>query len=240
MRKLIYPMILAAAVLIMTTCAGPTIAPTTIAHRQPDYICQYDISLHQVERPTEASQRYGVQKITKAPKKGPGKYIFEDEMIQIIWLVNPDPKTEFGLANDISFSLKNKTTYSIKIIWDETAFVDTAGASHRVIHAGVKYSQRNNPQPPSVIVRSGTFSDIVVPSDYISYTRGIFGWRTKNILPSEMDKIWRKETPQAFKSRAKSYVGKTIQILMPLEIQGVVNEYIFIFRVNAVAFKYKS
>ena len=106
----------------------------------------YDIGLTEVERPALAKERYGEQKITKAREEGVEKYYFEDELVKILWLPS---------SSNVSFNLTNKTDHSIKIIWDEAVYVDTIGVSHRVMHSGVKYMDRSNSQPPSVVVRKG-------------------------------------------------------------------------------------
>ena len=126
----------------------------------------YDIGLYEVERPADAMERYGEQKIARVEEEEATKYSFEDDLVQIVWLAQP---------NEISFLLNNKTDYSIKIIWDEAAFVDKGGMSHRVMHLGVKYSDRNASQPPTVVARKGSIHDVVVPTDYVYYVSGS-GW----------------------------------------------------------------
>jgi hypothetical protein len=88
----------------------------------------YDISLQTVERPSDAQNRYGKQIITQIEEEGIQKNLFEDNMMTILWM-----PTE----TDIKFTLKNKTDHSIKIIWDEAAFVDVEGRSQHIIHSGV-------------------------------------------------------------------------------------------------------
>ena len=100
----------------------------------------YDFRLKEVERPVDARERYGEQKIVRFQDEGVTKYSFEDEMIKIVWL-----PTSYGF----DFVLSNRTDHSIKIIWDEAVFVDEKGRSKRVMHSGVKYTERNNPQPPT-------------------------------------------------------------------------------------------
>ena len=67
----------------------------------------YDISLSEVERPADAKERYGEQKIVSFEEQGKTKYSFQDEMVRIIWIPT---------SYQFSFGLTNKTKYSIKII----------------------------------------------------------------------------------------------------------------------------
>ena len=87
------------------------------------YQAHYDIGLQEVERPAQAKEKYGEQKITQIEEEGVAKYSFDDQMINIVI---------YPTHSGIYFTLKNKTSYSIKIIWDEAAFVDENGSSHRV------------------------------------------------------------------------------------------------------------
>jgi hypothetical protein len=183
----------------------------------------YDIGLYEVERPTQAKERYGESKITKVQEEGVEKYYFEDDMVKIVWIPTP---------YQISFVLTNKTDHSIKIVWDEAAYVDENGVSHRVMHEGVKYIDRNNPQPPTVVVRKGTIVDSIFPTDYVYYVSGEYGgWREKPLFPTF------GYTAEGIRDKAEQYVGKTIQVLLPLQIEGVVNEYIFSFKINKVEVK---
>ena len=183
----------------------------------------YDIGLKEVERPAQARERYGEQKITKVEQEGVDKYFFEDQMVKIVWIPT---------SSQVSFILNNKTAHSIKVLWDEAAFVDENGVSHRVMHSGVKYIDRNNPQPPSVVVRSGTIKDLIIPTANIYYVRGKYGgWREAPLFPTSSVKA------EELRSKAEKYVGKTIQVLLPLQIEDVVNEYIFTFEVKSVEVK---
>jgi hypothetical protein len=184
----------------------------------------YDIALDEVERPAEAKERYGEQKISKM-EEGEYNYLFEDEMIKILWIITEEK---------IGFLLENKTDHSLRIIWDEATYVDPNGMSHRVIHSGIKYADRDKTMPPSVVVRKGKLLDIIHPSDYVHYVRGYGlstgGWQEDPLLPNKKS----GGTPQELLNESKEFVGKTIQILLPIQIEEVTNDYIFSFKVNDV------
>lgn len=78
----------------------------------------------------------------------------------------------------IHFSLTNKTSHSIKIIWDEVVYVDVNGSSYRAMYSGVKYIDRTNPQLPTIVFRNGSIEDLVLPTDNVYYLSGQYGgWR---------------------------------------------------------------
>ena len=211
------------------TYTPPTYTPPP---KKPFYTAKYDISLSEVERPAKAKTRYGGQNISKVKDGEVYKYYFEDDMVKILW---------FALPKNITFVLENKTNYSIKIIWDDASFVDTSGGNHRVMHSGVKFTDRNNPQPPSVIVRKGRMEDLAYPSDYAYYKKGYYskyssdpgGWEEKPLFP-----VFKYDGDiDTFKKECESFVGKTIQVLLPLQIEDVVNDYIFTFKINTAEVK---
>ena len=187
----------------------------------PTYTASYDIALREVERPSQAKVRYGEPKITPIQEDGLQKYYFEDDLIKILF---------FTSTIQIEFVLTNKTDHSIKIVWDEASFVDEKGVGHRVVHGGTKLIDRNGPQPPTVVVRKGTIADLVYPSDYVDWTGS--SWHHRPILPNYGETI-----PGILEKEANAVIGKTIQVLLPLQIEDVVNEYIFSFAIDKVLIK---
>jgi len=180
----------------------------------------YGIVLSEVERPTDAKERYGEYEIFETEEEG-FKYVFEDEMIKVLWL-----PTSFTIV----FRLENKTDHSMRIIWDEAAYVDENGGSHRVMHGGVKYSEKQATQPSSVVVRRGTLSDVIYPTDYVSYTSGAYGgWNEQPLLPNEQ----MGGDPQTLLRASEEFIGKTVQILLPIQIEDVTNDYIFTFKIES-------
>jgi hypothetical protein len=188
------------------------------------YRALYDISLSEVERPTNAKERYGDQKIISFEEEGKTKFSFEDKMVKVIWI---------PISTQFLFRLTNKTDHSIKIIWDEAVYVDENGMSKRIMHSGVKYTDRNNPQPPTTIVRGATISDLIFPTDNVYWVSGQYGgWRETPLFPNSSI-----TSAQEITDKAKQYVGKSVQVLLPLKIEDVVNEYIFSFKINDVQIK---
>lgn len=227
------------SMILIASCASTTRNDVTNHINKPvckGYMAFYSFSLQNVERPEKTSQRYGPQKIDTLSNEKKYKFYFEDELVRILWDIN---------VLKIVFSLQNKTDHSIKIHWDEAAYMDENGRSHRVMHTGIKYTDREQSIPPSVVVRKGIIEDIVFPTDYIyweegsRYTTG--RWKEKPLFSPYLDihcTYYQKgEYPsfEAFDKVAKSKVGKTIQVLLPLQINDVVNDYIFTFKIEDVS-----
>jgi hypothetical protein len=183
---------------------------------------RYDIGLAAVKRPENAKGRYGEQKIATLQEEDSTKYSFEDDLIRIVWMATPQ---------QFVFDLTNKTNHSIKIIWDKSVYVDENGNSKRVMHSGVEYTDRNNPQPTTTVVRGATVSDLIFPAENVDWVGGPYGgWQIKPLFPTSS----MSGTPEDLLAKAKKYVGKSFQVLLPLEIEQAVKEYIFVFKVNDV------
>ncbi|MGL4806449.1 MAG: hypothetical protein ACRC26_08895, partial [Bacteroidales bacterium] len=97
-----------------------------------------------------------------------------------------------------------------------------------VMHAGVKYIDRNSSQPATIIPKGASLSDIIQPTANVYYISGKYGgWRTANLFDFNINKA-NLEASKA------SYIGRTVRILLPIFIQDVRNEYVFEFKINDI------
>ena len=175
----------------------------------------YTFNMTDVERPENSTEKYG-DFTTEVNEDG--GIVYEDSLIKCAWLVG---------ASRFSFTLENKTNNSIKIIWDECAYINENGATGRIMHSGVKYTDKNASQPPSVVVRGARIDEIMLPTDNVYYISGQYGgWRTKPLFTN------RATTQADLDVTTKNTVGKNVRILMPLQIKGVTNEYVFNFEIT--------
>ncbi len=172
----------------------------------------YKTALMKVEKPEDATNRYGETKVIQ--DAGVDKYSYNDSIIDI---------TIFGTKEKFSFILKNISNHSLKIIWNEAAFVGLDGSTSKIMHVGTKFSQRESDQPATVVIKGAKIDDVATPTANVYYDEGVkigystigSGWKTKSMLPEE-------------------YKGKEageIRLMLPIQVKDVVNEYTFIFRV---------
>ena len=172
----------------------------------------YKTALMKVEKPEDATNRYGETKVIQ--DAGVDKYSYNDSIIDI---------TIFGTKEKFSFILKNISNHSLKIIWNEAAFVGLDGSTSKIMHVGTKYSQRESDQPATVVIKGAKIDDVATPTANVYYDEGVkigystigSGWKTKSMLPEE-------------------YKGKEageIRLMLLIQVKDVVNEYTFIFRV---------
>jgi len=110
----------------------------------------------------------------------------------------------------------------------EAAFIDTEGVCRRLMHRGEKPSLTNR-QMPTVVMRKGSVSDVIIPVDYAQGSGRKFGeMQLYPVLPE------LEFSTDEISSASKDLIGKKIQILLPFQIEGVVNEYVFSFIINNI------
>lgn len=209
----------------------------------------YSFSL-KVIRSEETKQKYGEARITSTEEN---RWIYEDGLIRLtFWF------PEKAIDMRINFSLENKTDHSIKMLWNEAAYLDENNSSHRVIHCGVRYIERDQPQAPSIIIPGSKLEDIGYPADYVEWKKGLGKtkeWTGKPLLPTGASTLWgpklpsppfpanREEAIEQLEKRndkAKKLKGKKIGILLPLQVGGMINEYIFTFEITDIRIERKE
>lgn len=182
------------------------------------YIASYSIGLNSVESPADAKQQFGETKVVSFDEGGVSKYRYEDDYIDIVWYV--------GLKQ-FNFTLKNKSGHTLKINWDDVSYVDLNGQVGRVMHSGVKYTDRNSSQPATTVPKGASITDILLPTDNVYYISGQYGgWNEKYLVPCVYN------TPEAFNEGAPTLVGKTMTVMMPIMIENVQNDYTFTFNID--------
>ncbi|MFV0216797.1 hypothetical protein OBJ92_07110 [Empedobacter falsenii] len=170
----------------------------------------YVSTLIKVEKPTDEKFRYGKTAVTNV--EGVNKYSYIDNFIDIIIL---------GTYKDFKINLKNVSDNTIKIVWDEAVIVDLSGNTSKVMHNGVKYSQRNESQVSTVVIKDSSIEDVIIPTSNVYYTDYKYidnEWSVNPMYP-----YFRNNTPEN--------LGE-IKLMLPIQVKEVVNEYIFVFKVE--------
>jgi hypothetical protein len=188
----------------------------------------YDISLISVERSTGTKKISGAQRIEAVIEEGISRFYFEDEMVRIKW--SPTPY-------DIVLVFNNKSYGPVRIVWDAARFIDEKGISHRLIHSGAGYEDRNAPHHPTVVAARGILEDFVHPSDYFQKEEDYGGrsnkqegyWKRAPFLPAQI-----KGTAEELRAKAEHFVGKTFQVILALQSDDVRNDYVSTFKINKV------
>ena len=210
------------AMSLMTSCGSTKV-----------YMARYDVGLTSVEAPSNAKDPYGNVKITKIEEKTTGnknevllinKYEYSDKFIGITWIYNT---TQF------EFELKNISGHTLKINWDDVTFMDYSGNISRVMHKGVKYAERETSQGSISIPKDGRLQEIIVPNSNVYFSKGVSGyipaqWKQSAIIPCYFNS--KEDMEKAISN--KVWIGRSVRILLPIEIEGIKNDYTFVFTVN--------
>ena len=202
--------------LALSSCK--TYYKTVAAHH---YDVDYTIELDKVEAPANASVQFGETNIiTRQDIQHDSilvdSYIYEDDYIQIEWYVKRPV---------FHFSLRNKSDYTIKLNWDDMTFVDVDGKISKVMHQGVKYNERENSQVATNIPKGAMLEDLILPTQNVEFLNS--QWEEKPLLVSSFN------SEDAMNAAASIYQGKSMKILMPIEIQNTRNDYTFEFKIEA-------
>lgn len=226
MRKELYYLLCLLIVLALISCEPSSLTkPSSDSSRKKYTIANatYDISLISVDKSTGA-KKMGEQRIETVAEEGTARFYFEDETVRIKWLPSP---------YDIVFVLNNKTDGPVRIVWNEARFIDEKGASHRLIHSGTGYEDRNNSHPPTVVAARGALEDFVHPADYFQWEKWSSKqqgyWKRAPFMPTKV-----KGTAEELRTKAEPFVGKTFQVILALRVDDVQNDYVCTFKINNV------
>lgn len=160
-------------------------------------------NLTKVEKPDNPEIQYGEIKVVTDSLT---KYGYEDNYIDIHFFIR---------SHDISFDLYNNSPHSLRLLWDEASYVDTYGSTSKIMHNGIKYSEREKAQSPSTIIRGACLSDVAIPTCNVYYSDVLKEWNIWPMYPTTpTDKLYN------------------ICLMLPIQIKGVTNEYLFVFEIR--------
>ena len=178
---------------------------------EEDLSGKYISLLTAVEKPSNTEIRYG-ETMTIPSENGISKFTYKDNVIDIMI---------FADRSNFNFVLQNISESSIKIVWDEAVFVNFDGSTEKVMHKGIKFSEKNGVQPATTIIKKAKWEDTVTPTHLVYYREATKyiegGWDTYSMYPRE-----------------KGLNPGQIKLMLPIQIKDVINEYIFVFDVQYV------
>jgi hypothetical protein len=107
------------------------------------------------------------------------------------------------------------------------------GEAHKIMHAGVKYIDRNSAQPPTSIPPRAMIEDLALPADKVHYREGYYGtyyshasgWESSELFP--VYDLGKPETGE-FIRRLK---GSTFALYLPIQRGADVHSYNFVFQI---------
>lgn len=137
-----------------------------------------------------------------------------------------DISMQFG-ENAISMVLANQTNSSIKILWDDAAYIDQFGSAHRVIHLGTKLVDRDKAQVPSVVPKGSRINEEVVPSDCIEWVTSTSKYVASDWHYTPIAQMYLYNTQREAENASVDF--EPVQLLLPIEANNQRYEYTFKF-----------
>jgi hypothetical protein len=136
---------------------------------------------------------------------------FSDDWIAIAFEVTP---------MELRFSLRNRTNDPLTILWNDAAYLDLAGAPHRVVHRGVPLTAKDKPHQPTTIAPMSSVDEMAYPVDLIAGSRVFEDWRFNPLMP--------------LSQFAAGYEGKSFGLVLPVKSVGQVRPYRFLIQLAKV------
>ena len=165
----------------------------------------YETFLAKVEKPENPDVKYGQIEVVEDSVM---KYSYKDSIMTIVI---------YGDSNKFNFVLQNMTPYTISFPWERAIFVDMLGFTSKVMHNGVKYSEKESTLPASSIIRGAKLKDVAIPIENINYSELLDEWTLGSMYP-------QKPTDELYQ----------VQLMLPIQVRDVVNDYIFTFDIRYV------
>ncbi len=168
------------------------------------------------------------QEVTLAESNGD---VFSNESVELF----------LKLSNrGYNIRIKNKTKKPMIIDWDRISYIGINGSANRIIHRGVKFINKSNTQEKTIIPPGATISDEIIPANNIQYKQALpgtwglmsgqtyTGWSIGNILP-----YYTKDVEER-NSWTKYYIGKSVSLYLPVEIDSITTYYKFNFVIDKI------
>jgi hypothetical protein len=118
------------------------------------------------------------------------------------------------------FRFENRIGTPIRILWNEMRFTNPFGETYTVVHEGITYDRRNDPQNYLEVPGFGRAADWIAPMDLLEDPRSSASRQLRPMLPTD--------------SSAEEMVGRSFFCVFVLEIEGQRRDYNLTFRIASV------
>lgn len=183
------------------------------------YKVAYDLALNGAA--DEVDMRSSDGRVVKVDLGGKvsGGLVYSDRVIDVAWAFW---QSTFELV------LENRTEHAIRLLWDGAVFVDPDGRAAALVHGDVTVADRFSSQKPTVVPAGAVVYETVSTPGSMYYDEHLRTWKTAPMLPTEF--ATRKELLET----APAMRGKEVRVLLPVECEGSVYEYVFRFTIDRV------
>jgi len=118
------------------------------------------------------------------------------------------------VSQSFQMRLENLTSNDIKIIWDRSQYTDEHMQSHRLMHSGIRFQDRNNPIPDQIVRPHVSIQEAVFPVNHVIFIPQKKSYDIEPLFPLDND-------------RAAELKGRTINLFIPIENNRAITPYNF-------------
>jgi hypothetical protein len=173
--------------------------PVTLSLRQ---INDGDVLTIKLEKLLQARIRMAYRLISPAVSQ---ELQFRDATIAVSFSIG---------AQWFQMRLENVGPRDFKILWEQSEYTDVYKHSHRLMHSGVRYADRNNPIPAQVLLSHGSIQEAVIPVSAVFVSQEKKGYDIKPLFFLESD-------------AALGLKGSVFNLFIPIEINRQIIPYNF-------------
>lgn len=161
---------------------------------------EVDLALNAVQRPQDVAERWGAYTLVPSDSSG---FTYTDDLISIAVV---------ALAGSFQAILTNRTEHSIRLLWSEASYVGPNGLSSGVVPGNTRWIDMGNAPAPQLIPTESKASISIIPR--------------ANANTSSMSFLGFYDTG----ATCAEVAGTEIRLILPVEIEGITNEYTFRFQ----------
>ena len=196
--------------LVITSLIGVNSCSSNI--RKLSYDLSYNMNLEVAKGKDKKETAELKRKVFISDDEKPLNY--KDQYIQAEWQ---------PVRDGLWFSIKNKTDAKIKILWNNAYFSDNESGSFKIEQNNLdKYTEE------SVILPESFYENYILP----------YGNSKDKYFPSKAIIIdnnqQEKKLNKFIKNIKDKFISTPVQILMPIEIDGIIYDYRFLFSFNDI------
>lgn len=163
-----------------------------------------NLGLNAVQRPEDVAERWGEYTLEPADTSG---YLYEDGLISLA--VVP-------LSGTFSTFIENRTEHSIRLLWSEASYVGPAGVATGVVPGETRWIDMGNVPGPQIIPSRASASVVAIPK------------ANANTSTMEIESFYDAT------ATCNEIEATELRLILPLEIEGVTNEYTLLFKPRQV------
>lgn len=161
---------------------------------------------------------YNIQMVEPEPQSEPLTFSDETLAIKFTPLITATNAFLPPSLKGINVQIRNLSDKSIKVLWDDVSFIDIDNSVQKIMHQGVKYTNRGESMSPTSIPAGTLLEDTIIPTDIVSWSSITNDWVNSGIVNQY---------------NAGQYHQEKIGIMLPIEHNGETKEYLFRFKITA-------